>query len=116
MKTIINRKFTAKETTVLQMLIEYAYAKEVDDSLLTYWNPEQIENITFWKDSYFAEDICHDFYKWVNSSYANSPKYNSERDSFNPFLIKEGLLELIDQLDDFVKDYGLEEIKYKEVA
>tara|TARA_B100001248_G_C27391844_1_gene462864 strand:+ start:2700 stop:3062 length:363 start_codon:yes stop_codon:yes gene_type:complete len=107
------RKFSFQECTILQMLVEYAYAKEVDNHLLTYWNPDQINEIAFWKDIKFAEEICHDFYNWVNTSTANEPKYNPERDSFDPLKVKEGRSELIEQLDDFVDQYQLN-IKYQE--
>ena len=60
-----------------------------------------------------TKEICHDFYNWVNTSTANEPKYNPERDSFDPLKVKEGRSELIEQLDDFVDQYQLK-IKYQE--
>jgi|TARA_R110001583_G_scaffold132935_1_gene284857 hypothetical protein len=115
---MLNRRFTRKELTIIQMILEYSYAVNVAPSNLTYFNPDQIDSISFWIDKDYAEEICEEFFVWSFCSESNQANFDASQDVSDPLREEDGREELIELLDAFVEDCGFEEIKskYKEVA
>jgi hypothetical protein len=108
------RNFSNKEFTIMQMICEYAHAKHSDQlELFTYFNPEDVNTLGFFKDTNFASQYSREFFDWIFriDHYVDDVPEFSGYDGELRNLSKEDKETIVELSDDFFKVFEIEDHK-----
>ena len=110
-----DRKFSHEEFTIMQMICEYAYAKHSDQlELFTYFNPEDVNTLGFFKDKNFASKYSREFFDWIFRVDNYADEIPTSLGLYNGDLKKlsdEEKETIVELSDDFFKVFEIEDHK-----
>ena len=108
------RQFSMQEITIMQMICEYSYAKHSDQlELFTYFNPEDVNTLGFFKDKNFASEYSREFFDWIYriDNYVDGVSEFLGYDGKLKNLSKEDKETIVELSDDFFKVFEIEDHK-----